>query len=79
MSSAAVTIIVELWRDVNTKLHRGEVFTDHEQAFATGLSAVLEIRIRAGWALSVGIPLTIFDCRNSAAESMQEPDAQYVF
>ncbi len=79
MSSAAVTIIVELRRDVNTKLHRGEVFNDNNQTFASGFSAVLKVRICAGWVLSMGIPLTILDCRNSAAESMQVSDAQYVF
>jgi hypothetical protein len=71
MSSAAVTIIVELRRDVNTKLYDREVFNDREQAFGARFSAVLEDRIRAGWALSTGIQLTIFDCRNAAAESIQ--------
>jgi hypothetical protein len=31
MSSAAVTIIVELWLDVNTKLHHGEVLMINTQ------------------------------------------------
>jgi hypothetical protein len=79
MSSASVTIIVELWRDVNTKLYAREVFNDREQTFATGFSAVVEVRIHAGWALCMGIQLTIFDCRNAAAESMQVPDAQCIF
>jgi hypothetical protein len=79
MSSAAVPIIIELRREVNTKLYRGEVFNDNNQTFASGFSAVLKVRICAGWTLSMGIPLTIFDCRNSAAESMQVPDALYVF
>jgi hypothetical protein len=51
---------------------------DHEQTFATGFSAVLEVRIRAGLMLS-GIQLTIFDRRNAAAESIQVSDAQRVF
>jgi hypothetical protein len=34
MFSAAVTIIVELWLDVNTKLYRGEVLMMNSPIFA---------------------------------------------
>jgi hypothetical protein len=61
MSSAVVTIIVELWRDVNTKLYDREVLMFVNRLSLPDSQALLEVRIRAEWALSMEIQLTVID------------------